>query len=374
MRLALLIYGSLDTLSGGYLYDRKLVHHLRAAGDQVEIVSLPWRSYIHHLADNFSPVLYGRLASERWDVLLQDELNHPSLFWLNARLRSQAPYPLLSIVHHLRCSEAWPAWQKRLYAWVERRYLDSIDGFIYNSQTTRQVVEGLLGQERQAVVAYPAGDRFSPEISTAEIQARARKPGPLRLFFLGNLITRKGLHTLLDALERLPSTRGTAPGWHLEIAGGLQADPAYATAIQQRIAQLGWASQVTIHGPLPDEGLAQRLRASHALVVPSSYEGFGIAYLEGMSFGLPAIATTGGAAHEIITAGQDGFLVPSDDPAALAQALRTWLQDRARLAAMSVAARQRFLVHPTWDDSMEQARKFIHEFVRTHSRRRHADL
>jgi hypothetical protein len=48
MRLGLVIYGSLNTFSGGYLYDRKLVEHLRRAGDEVEIVSLPQRSYAQH--------------------------------------------------------------------------------------------------------------------------------------------------------------------------------------------------------------------------------------------------------------------------------------------------------------------------------------
>ena len=43
MRLGLVIYGTLDTVSGGYLYDRRLVATLRAQGHTVEIVSLPWR-------------------------------------------------------------------------------------------------------------------------------------------------------------------------------------------------------------------------------------------------------------------------------------------------------------------------------------------
>ena len=71
MRIGLLIYGSLDTLSGGYLYDRKLVEHLRQAGDAVEIVSLPWRSYPAHLADNLSLRLYRRLRDLPVDILLQ---------------------------------------------------------------------------------------------------------------------------------------------------------------------------------------------------------------------------------------------------------------------------------------------------------------
>ena len=54
MRVGLIIYGSLEILSGGYLYDRKLVEALEAHGDEVEIIGLPWRNYARHLADNFS--------------------------------------------------------------------------------------------------------------------------------------------------------------------------------------------------------------------------------------------------------------------------------------------------------------------------------
>ena len=124
MRIGLLIYGSLDTLSGGYLYDRKLVEYLRRAGDSVEIVSLPWRSYPAHLADNLSLHLYRRLRDLSVDILLQDELNHPSLALVNRRLRRLRPrYPLISIVHHLRSSEQHPRRLLPLYRAVERSYL-----------------------------------------------------------------------------------------------------------------------------------------------------------------------------------------------------------------------------------------------------------
>ncbi len=93
MRIGLVIYGSLEIVSGGYLYDRKLVEHLQAQGEQVEIMALPWRSYTRHLTDNFSGALYRRLRKTGLDVLLQDELNHPSLFLLNHRLRGQVGYP-----------------------------------------------------------------------------------------------------------------------------------------------------------------------------------------------------------------------------------------------------------------------------------------
>jgi hypothetical protein len=103
MKIGLIIYGSLDTLSGGYMYDRKLVEYLRAQGDTIEIISLPWRNYASHLADNLSFKLPADL-----DILIQDELNHPSLIAANS---TKHPYPIISLVHHLRSSELRPQWQ-----------------------------------------------------------------------------------------------------------------------------------------------------------------------------------------------------------------------------------------------------------------------
>lgn len=358
VHVGLVIYGGLETISGGYIYDRKLVEHLRSQGDQVEIISLPWRNYGQHLTDNLSLTLYRRLRRISVDMLLQDELNHASLFWLNGWLRGKVDYPVIAIVHHLRCSEARPAWQNRLYRWVERQYLFSVDGFVLNSQTTRGTVERMVGAAKPAMVAYPAGDRLHPNLLPGQIADRARQPGPLHILFIGNLIPRKGLHTLLDGLSPLPQG-----SWQLEVVGRLDLDPAYTRSIQRRIARMGLTSRVSLSGSLPDVQLSLRLAQSHLLCVPSSYEGFGIVYLEGMGFGLPAIASTAGAASEIITHGQDGFLIPPGDGAALAAYLNTLIQDRERLARMSLAAYQRYRNHPTWAETAEQIRQFLKTWI-----------
>jgi glycosyltransferase involved in cell wall biosynthesis len=362
VRIGLVVYGSLDMVSGGYIYDRKLVEHLRRQGEQVELISLPWRNYGRHLADNLSPTLYRRLSDGSLDVLLQDELNHASLFWVNRRLRAQVGYPIVAIVHHLRCSEVRPAWQNRLYRWVERRYLSTVDGFIFNSQTTKAAVESVLGmdrrfgraQDRPAVVAYPGGNRLCLDLPPAQVASRARSPGPLRILFIGNLIPRKGLHVLLDGLSRL-----RWDSWRLDVVGSLAVDLAYVRAIRRQIKETGVTDQVSLSGPLPDAELVNCMARSHVLCVPSSYEGFGIVYLEGMAAGLPAIASSAGAAHEIVTHGLDGFLMPAGNTSALADHIRTLNADRERLVRMSLAAQQRYTAHPTWAESGERARQFL---------------
>lgn len=354
MHVGLIIYGDLEVISGGYLYDKVLVEHLQGAGDTVEVVSLPWRDYTRHLTDNFSSALHKRLRAAKFDVLIQDELNNPSLFQLNHNLRRQIDYPIVSIVHHLRSSEYRPAWQNALYRQIERVYLRSVDGFIFNSQTTQGVVEELVGSRRPAVVAYPAGDRWQIDITPEDIATRARADGPLRILFIGNIIARKGLHTLLNALALL-----SKQSWQLTIIGSPEVDPDYARSINRQIEQHGLADRITLTGALHGDAIAGHYRASHLLVVPSTYEGFGIVYLEGMGFGLPAIASTAGAAHEIITPGQDGFLIEPGDAETLAQHIRELNTDRDRLLNMSLAARSRFHRHPTWEASAGSVRQFL---------------
>lgn len=361
MRIALLIYNSLETVSGGYLYDRKLVEHLRSQGDQVEIISIPWRNYAAHLTDNFSRSLFNHLRQLRVDVLLEDELNHPSLFLLNRRLRQEVRFPFISIVHHLRSSEFRPKWQNSLYRLVERKYLESINAFIINSQVTQQSIAqfGNSLHGKPHVIAYPAGDRFNPILDTAAIDRRAQQPGPLRIVFLGNLIPRKGLHTLLKALSSVPSDL-----WELKVIGSLSTEPQYVRYVQNLTSQWNLSNQVKFVGTAPDDRIAQTLLESHVMVVPSSYEGYGIVYLEGMSFGLPAIGTTAGGAGEIITHGVDGFLIDPGDSKSLQAHLFDLASNRRKLGRMGQAAHRRFKAHPGWDETSKNIRQFLESIIR----------
>jgi glycosyltransferase involved in cell wall biosynthesis len=348
MKIGLIIYGSLDALSGGYLYDRKLVEYLRSQDDTVEIISLPWRNYAAHLTDN----LYFKLPNNL-DILIQDELNHPSLIFAN---RGRHPYPVISLVHHLRCSELRPMWQNALYRIIENQYLHSVDGFIFNSKTTRNAVHQLVGNSKPNVIAYPPTDQFGEPMTVEEIKRRVQT-GPLRILFLGNIIERKGVHTLLKAISIQPSA------FQLDLVGSLNSEPEYARQMQKVIEQNNLSSCTLLHGSLTKESLIEKLRQAHVLVVPSSYEGYGIVYLEGMAFGLPAIGTTAGAAAEIIEAGQTGYLIEPNDSASLFATLKSLAEDRGLLTHLSINARQRYLRQPSWEGSAQGIRNFLYSIT-----------
>jgi len=346
MKIGLVIYGSLDTVSGGYLYDRKLVEYLREQNDTVEVISLPWRNYASHLTDN----IHFRLPPD-FDLIIQDELNHPSLLFANRRPH---PYPVVSLVHHLRNSELRPAWQNSLYRLVEKNYLRSVDGFIINSKTTKDVIDNLVGDGKPSVIAYPPTDRFNDVLlSDDQIKERTNNE-ELRILFLGNVIYRKGLHTLLEAVKRLRSKV------RVDVIGGLNAEPIYAKQMRAFIETNHLSSSVFVHGPLDNQPLIDMYKQAHVMVVPSSYEGFGIVYLEGMGFGLPAIGTTAGAASEIITHAEDGYLIlPDDANNMLAKHLNDLAVDRELLLKLSLNAIKRYKSQAKWDETAKDIRDFL---------------
>ena len=356
MRVGWVVDGSLDQVSGGYLYDRIVVDYLRRTGVAVEVVSLPVGPYVARLARSLRGDVDRRLGEAGFDVLVEDELSHPALIGPNRRLARRVPrLRRIGLVHHLRSSEprGWPA--NVVYRRIERAYLDSLDGFIFNSRTTQQVVRGLVGVRaglktaptpRPGVVAVPGADRLPAAIDDEAIEARARDPGPLRILFVGSLISRKGLPTLIEAVALLPP--GSA---RLTVAGDPRADPRHARRVRRLVHAYRLDGAVDFLGALDPRRLSQVMSAHHLTAMPSSYEGYGMAHLEGMGHGLPAIAGAAGGAAEFLREGENGFLVEPGDPVALATHLLSLHQDRARLARLGLAARRTYRAHPTWDDT-----------------------
>jgi glycosyltransferase involved in cell wall biosynthesis len=329
MRVGLVIYGSLDLVSGGFLYDRMLAGGLRAAGLEVEVVALPWRRPAAALAENLRP---WPEPLERCDVILQDQLIHPAVFARNAALGR----PVLALVHNL----SWPPGTISLPALIERRYFATVDGVIAVCDNTLAEVRALAGPV-PGVVARAGRDHVPA-------QAAAPPDGPLRLLFVGTVMKHKGIERLLDALAPLE-------GWTLDVVGSLTADPEHAARLRALAPPA-----VRWHGELQGDHLWGLHRRSHLFVLPSDREAYSLACLEALGFGLPVLVTDRGGMGEMIT-GDEGLTLPPHDLPRWTAAIRALAADRSRLAAMSAAARARFAQHGTWRETAAVVADFLEE-------------
>lgn len=356
LRVGWMIYGSLGTMSGGYLYDRMMVEGLRAAGHRVEVISLPEASWFGALWHNWDNDLLEETLDLHLDVLVQDELNHPSLFWFNRRLRRHSKVPIVTLVHHLRSSENHPDPLRALYRGVEKAFLETAGGFVFNSYHTRSTVDAISPiQERPWKIIHPGKDRLGSPLSEEAVRTRCRSAGPLKLLFVGNIIPRKGLLPLLRVLKSLP-----ADLWRLKVVGSQAANRRYYHAVRREAEGLP-PEQVEFAGLQPDAAMRTFYESSDIFALPSDIEGYGIAYAEAQGFGLPSLAAAKGGAGEIIVHGRNGWLVNFGQTEKLREALVEVIRNREALERLSLESLENYRQLSGWEKSQQDFIRFIEE-------------
>ncbi len=163
--------------------------------------------------------------------------------------------------------------------------------------------------------------------------------GPPLIVTVGHLVARKRHGDVLEALAELPGVR------YLVIGAGPERGPL------ERLARLlGVADRVEFAGQLAPAAAALRAREAWCFVMPSTEEAFGVAYIEAMAAGVPAIGCAGEPGPEEIAAAGGGIeLVEAGSPSALAACLRELLGDPDRRRALGAAARATVEREFTWE-------------------------
>ncbi len=131
--------------------------------------------------------------------------------------------------------------------------------------------------------------------------------------------------------------------------------------LQHQVKALRVSEHVFFRGQVPFSSVPNFLRTLDVFVMPSRSESLGVAALEAQACGVPVVASQVGGLPEVIAANTTGLLVPSDEPAALAQAITALLDDPQRCAAMGQAGRCWVQEQYSWRASVE---KMLHVYER----------
>jgi glycosyltransferase involved in cell wall biosynthesis len=224
----------------------------------------------------------------------------------------------------------YPLYQGGLRLWEVRRSLMLADRCVLLNAADRDYVRDRLHvpEGRTSVIPNGIADHFHAIPPVEGDGASGRR---LRLAFLGRWTTYKGKHTLVEAVTRLLaegvdfslSVLGT--GDEGEVLTDFPAD------LRARVA---------VTPSFPNETLPRVLRGHHVFVFPSLSEGSSGSLLESMACGLAPIATSVGAAPEVIENWRNGVLVDVDDSAAVAKAVMRMAQDPHGLDEMRRRAQE----------------------------------
>ncbi len=342
MKIGLMIYNGLEQVSGGYLYDRMLVRAMRRRGHSIDIMNLLQRPYPDNISDNFDSALWDWMREQ--DIVVQDELCHPSLFLINERVGRPR---VVALVHNLSSCLATPA-MAELSKVLERNYLKGVDAVVCTSRATLEACRSLCPSMPPATVICPGKDHLNP-------QKKLPETGVLRILHVGNIHPNKGLDVLLEALSQV-----TTIPFCLEVVGGT-VDAAFRRRLDDLIGQ-PLRKKIRFLGEVSPDDIGEVYQRTDILIAPSRYEGYGIALLEAMGFGIPVIASLAGGAGELVTHGQEGFLVQPGDNGAIVEHIYALANDEFR-ETMGQRARKRWEELPTWSESMDQLIYFLEHTV-----------
>ena len=327
MTIAFIVPGALDQLTGGYLFDRRIVEGLRQAGRAVTVHELPGQfPEADAVARDAAAAALGGLPDGSTAVI--DGLALPA--FAECLIAEAARLKLVGFVHHpLALETGLAAEGGERFAALEMRLLPRLRGVLCPSEITAWAMEE-YGMPRDRIeITRPGTDKPAPP------PRHVPHPGPLRLLAVGTVTPRKGHLLLIEALAELADRP-----WHLRCIGSLTRDPLTAAALERAIARHGLGDRVVLEGEWPPDRLGAAYADADAFVLPSHHEGYGMAFAEALAHGLPVVSTTAGAIPEVVPV-TASLLVPPGDRNALVAALRLLLDNadlRARLAAGAAAA------------------------------------
>ncbi len=161
----------------------------------------------------------------------------------------------------------------------------------------------------------------------------------LKIITTSSLISRNGLDTLIKACGLLDLN------YELTIAG----DSPLRNDLENLTLKLGIIHRVKFLGRVPSDLVPSLLAASHLFVRPSRFEGFGNSFIEAMAAGIPVIGTSVGGIIDFLFDNQTGFVVPVDDPKALAEKIIYVVNNPKEVKKITQAAKKLVEENYDWD-------------------------
>ena len=340
--LVFAIPGDLQTRTGGYAYDRRMISELAVLGWFVDHLELP-AAFPYPGSSDLAQT--GRLLAQIDDgaTVIVDGLAFsaaPAVFEHEAERLC-----LVALIHHpLSLETGLSRETSDAFQAAETRALTVARAVVVTSAETGLELEASFGVTPVRITVAPPGtDRV----------ARAKAAGdPLTILAAGTLVPRKGHDILIEALARIGDLE-----WRCRIVGDPSRDPAHATALVQMIDDFGLADRIELLGGVED--ISEEFARADLFALATHYEGYGMVFAEALAHGLPIVGTRAGAVSGVVPS-DAGLLVEQNDATAFADALRTLVTNAALRKRCAEGAWNAGQLLPTWQSSARR----IHDTLR----------
>ncbi len=334
--VVLVVPGDLDSRTGGYIYDRRIVDGLRAKGWTVDVQGLdgsfprPTPSATAHARDVFANLPDGTLVMVD-SLALGAMAEIVEQHGIRLRIVALVHLPLTA---DIGLDEATAA----RFASEERRALRAVAVVVVTGRAAMPLLARYDIAPSKVVVVEPGAD-------PARV-ARGSDGGPLQLLCVATLNPGKGHSVLITALAAVPTRN-----WRLTCAGSLTRHPPTVARVQGMIRDLRLEDHITLAGELDATAMEEHYDRSDLFVLATLRETYGMAVAEALAHGLPVVTTATGAAQDLVGSEAGILLAPGDDRS-LTDALTRFMADEDLRSRLAAGARR---VRPSlrrWDETI----------------------
>ena len=327
------IPGDINTLTGGYTYDRRLIAELRALGHKINHLQLS-TDFPAPTADALADAAAQFAALPDQAIVVVDGLAYGVME--NIAEQQSKRLNIIALCHHPLMLEAGLSSEQSQQLFLsEQRALNAAKAVIVTSAMTGKIlIEKFSIPASKITVALPGTDRqlFSSCMGNPPV-----------LLTIATLTRRKAHDVLIDALARIQHLE-----WSARFVGGAEFDPEWTLLLKQKIAAHNLEQRIIFTGAITNT--ATEYSGADLFVLPSLFEGYGMAFAEALSFGLPIVAARAGAVPDVVP-DSAGVLVPPHNSVALAEALQKLLTDKTFRNRLQTGAQTAARALPDWKET-----------------------
>lgn len=334
---AFAIPGDITTLTGGYIYERRLLEGLRTLGHDVEHIQLA-ASFPDPSPHDMEDAVAQLCALPPERALILDGLIYGSIATEGlAKVRA----PIVAMIHHPLARESGLSQERSAHLYqTERDNLALATHVLVPSPHTAAILTSDYGVAAERIsIARPGTDL--PSGACAPID-------PPLILSVGIQHPRKGHDILLAALAQIADLT-----WQAVIVGSPH-DAEHAAELAALNEALGLTGRVRLAGRVSSEELSSLYRAASLFALATRYEGYGIVFDEALAYGLPIISCDTGAVPDTVPH-DAGVLVPPEAAEPFAHALRTLLSDTEKRGQLAHASQLAGKALPSWLDTARVA-------------------
>ena len=342
LKLLFIQSGDFNTISGGNLYNQRIIEGLKNKG--INLKFIPLKNFPFPKEEDIEELRNYLDKTSGDHLVVIDSLVLGAVPGLVEHYRKR--YKIIGLIHlPLHLNIRYDEETREKFRQQDLHSFQKVYSLVVPSPYTKNILTGMGVSASKIEVIRPGQDTY--------IKDREYSEKPSNLLCVSNISRRK---RQLDLLKALSGLKGY--DWKLTLCGNPGFDPEYYTDLKLFMEQNVLGERIKFTGQLPPQEIHDYYKQADLFIFPSDFESHPMALAEAMAFKLPVVASLNGA-NQVILEPEIARFYKTGDVSELQTILKELMVRKSTYAKLTTAYNTLHLNLPTWEESIDRFHQLI---------------